>query len=272
MDKEKIKTQRQKLGMMRQMLKHAEQMPGWEDKADVIREEIKEQLVLSNAEQGITREQQGAIYLQQVQWKDKEKKDFKKAMIYHQQKTDYNTREYQKIKLEIRSLYAELEEVGWNQVVSDDEWEEGDSVSSDDAAAYMAANANVVRRADRARETPEERRARRARNRQGPPAVVNLLSDDDMDVEPARQPQAAQAPAGPPQAAAGAGQARQPQAAPAPAAPPQDAAGRQQAQQQGPPQGAAAQAPIAPGSVAAAQAHAAQAAQALAAEWQVRFE
>eukprot|EP00972_Heterocapsa_arctica_P028897 4250663-Heterocapsa_arctica.AAC.1 len=71
----------------------------------------------------------------------------------------------------------------------------------------MAANANVVRRADRARETPEERRARRARNRQGPVALVNLLSDDDMDVDPARAANVA-----------GAAQRGQQQTAPAPAA------------------------------------------------------
>ena len=156
-------------------------------------------------------------------------------------------------------------------MVSEDDVEDGNSVSSDDAAAYVAANASVARRADRARETPEEKRARRARNRQGPPAVVNLLSDDDMDVDPARAPNVAQAPAGPPNAAAGVAQAGQQQAAPAPAAPPQGAPGLLQAQQQGQPQGAAAQAPIAPGSVEAAQAQATQAAQALAAERAVRF-
>eukprot|EP00972_Heterocapsa_arctica_P079507 11716573-Heterocapsa_arctica.AAC.1 len=63
-------------------------------------------MVLSNAEQGITREQQGAILLQQVQWKDKEKTYFKKAMLYHQHKTEYNTREYQKKRLDIRNLYT----------------------------------------------------------------------------------------------------------------------------------------------------------------------
>ena len=148
---------------MRQMLKNAEMMPGWEDKADVIREEIKEQLILSNVECGVSKEQQAAIYLQQLQWKDKEKKQHKDAMIYHQKKADYNTKEYQKRKMEIRTLYSDLETLGWNQVVSEDDVEEG-SVSSGDAAAYMAANANVVRRADRARETAEERRDRRARN------------------------------------------------------------------------------------------------------------
>eukprot|EP00972_Heterocapsa_arctica_P083686 12332854-Heterocapsa_arctica.AAC.1 len=61
-------------------------------KTEVIRVEIKEQMILSNAEQGISREQQGSILLQQVQWKDKEKREFKKAMLYHQQKADYNTR------------------------------------------------------------------------------------------------------------------------------------------------------------------------------------
>eukprot|EP00972_Heterocapsa_arctica_P066157 9760321-Heterocapsa_arctica.AAC.1 len=91
-------------------------MTGWETKADVIREEIREQLVLSNVECRITKEQQGAIYLQQVQWADRQNKDFKKAINYHQQKTDDNAREYQKKKQEIRSLYAELETLGWNQV------------------------------------------------------------------------------------------------------------------------------------------------------------
>eukprot|EP00972_Heterocapsa_arctica_P045940 6778954-Heterocapsa_arctica.AAC.1 len=60
---------------MRQMLKNAEAMPGWEEKANEIRAEIKDLMVLSNAEQGISREQQGgSIILQQVQWKDKEKR------------------------------------------------------------------------------------------------------------------------------------------------------------------------------------------------------
>eukprot|EP00972_Heterocapsa_arctica_P024662 3637826-Heterocapsa_arctica.AAC.1 len=88
------------------MLKNAEAMPGWEDKTEEMRVEIKEQMILSNVEQGISREQQGPILLQQVQWKDKEKKDFKQAMLYHQQNTDYNTREYHKKRMEIRNLYT----------------------------------------------------------------------------------------------------------------------------------------------------------------------
>eukprot|EP00972_Heterocapsa_arctica_P060478 8921262-Heterocapsa_arctica.AAC.1 len=63
-------------------------------------------------------------------------------MPYHQQKTEYNTREYQKRKLEIRNLYAELEEVGWNQVLSDEDGEDQESVSSGEAEIYMAAMAN----------------------------------------------------------------------------------------------------------------------------------
>jgi hypothetical protein len=135
-------------------------------------------------------------------------------------------------KLEIRTIYTELEEIGWNQVVSDD-GEDGDSVSSDDAEAYMAANANAARRADRARETPEEKRARRARNMQGPPAVVDLVSDDDdMGVQraqgPARQPQAAAA--GPQAARPAQAEAAGAQAAAA-ARPAQAAAGGVQADQ-----------------------------------------
>jgi hypothetical protein len=158
-------------------------MPGWEDKAEELRVEIKEQMRSSSVEQGISREQQGAILLQQVQWKDKEKKDFKQAMLYHQQKADYNTREYQKKRLEIRNLYTELEDIGWNQVVSDEDLEDGESVNSDEAPDYMAAIANAERRADRARENPEDRRIRHNRNRARPVDVVNLLSDEDMAVD-----------------------------------------------------------------------------------------
>eukprot|EP00972_Heterocapsa_arctica_P031722 4672699-Heterocapsa_arctica.AAC.1 len=64
-DKEKVSEQRAKLGLMRQMLKNAERIPGWEDKAADLRTEIKEQMKLSNIEQQIPREAQGAIMLQQ---------------------------------------------------------------------------------------------------------------------------------------------------------------------------------------------------------------
>jgi hypothetical protein len=176
--KDQEKSQRQKLGMMRQMLKNAEMIPGWEDKAEVIREEIKEQLALSNLECGVSKEQQAAIFLQQLQWKEKEKKKFKEAMIYHQNKAETNTKEYQKRKMDIKTLYAELEILGWNQVISDDDGE--GSVDSRDAAAYMAANASMVRRADRARETAEETRERRARFRRGPVPVVEISDDEEM--------------------------------------------------------------------------------------------
>jgi hypothetical protein len=249
---EKPSTQRQKLGMLRQMLKSAEKMPGWEDKATVIREEIKEQLVLSNVEQGITREQQGAIYLQQLQWYAREKKEFKKAMIYHQQKTDYNAKEYQKRRLEIRNLYAELEEIGWNQVLSEEEVDDDGSVDSDEAAAYMSANVNASRRADRARETPIQRSARLNLRQRGLPAVVDLTEDDGdltMGVEPGATPQAAQA-----------------------AAPPQ-AAGLFQAQQAQQQPGPILEGPALPeaGSVEAARMHAVQQAQELAAARSVQF-
>jgi hypothetical protein len=232
-DGDRVTTQRQRLGLMRQMLKNAETL-GHDDKAEVLREEIKEQLYLSNEECGITREEQSVICLQQVKWKNKEKKDFKKAMIYHQQKTDLNAREYQKRRIEIKALYAELEDLGWNQIISEDDHE--DYQSSDDGEAYMRANANILRRVDRERETPEERRARRARNIHGQPAVVDISDEDNMDVD-GRAEQAAQARAAAPQAAAP--QAAAPQAAP--------------------------QTPIEPGSVEAARAYAMRVAQELAA-------
>eukprot|EP00972_Heterocapsa_arctica_P048289 7121371-Heterocapsa_arctica.AAC.1 len=62
------------------MLKAAEAIPGWEDKVEELRVEIKEQLKLSNQEQQITREAKGTALLQQVSWKTKEKAVFKSAM------------------------------------------------------------------------------------------------------------------------------------------------------------------------------------------------
>jgi hypothetical protein len=205
---EKPSSERQKLGKLRQMLKTAETMDGWEDKVLEIREEIKEQLILSNAEQGVTREQQGAIYLQQLQWHTKEKKGFRKAMLYHQDKTEYNAKEYQKQRLEIRNLYAELEEIGWNQVLSEDELEGEGSVDSDEASAYMAAN-NPSRRTTHARETPIQRSTRLNLRQGRMPAVVDLTGDDGgidgdlaMGVEPITGPPAPQET--PPQTAGGA--------------------------------------------------------------------
>eukprot|EP00972_Heterocapsa_arctica_P110088 16210181-Heterocapsa_arctica.AAC.1 len=66
---------------------------------------------------------------------------------------------------DIRIAYAELEEIGWNQVVSDQEEGDGEPVNSEDAPGYMAAIANPERRNMRARETPEDRRIRHNRNR-----------------------------------------------------------------------------------------------------------
>eukprot|EP00972_Heterocapsa_arctica_P067493 9961614-Heterocapsa_arctica.AAC.1 len=48
-------------------------------------------------------------------------------MLYHQQKTDYNTREYQKKRLDIRNIYTELEEIGWNRWCQTKIWKMGES-------------------------------------------------------------------------------------------------------------------------------------------------
>ena len=95
---------------------------------------------------------------------------------------------------------------------------------------------------NRERETTEERKARRARNRQELPSVINLLSDDDMG----------QPPMGPAQGQATPGNPEQQPGIP----------GLFQTQEQA--QGAA-QGNIVPGSVEAAQQQAVMAAQALAA-------
>eukprot|EP00972_Heterocapsa_arctica_P009235 1362543-Heterocapsa_arctica.AAC.1 len=58
---------------------------------------------LSNQEQNVTREAQGTILLQQVQWNIKEKAEYNKAMLYHRQKTDLNAKGYQKMREDIRN-------------------------------------------------------------------------------------------------------------------------------------------------------------------------
>eukprot|EP00972_Heterocapsa_arctica_P038965 5739860-Heterocapsa_arctica.AAC.1 len=42
-------------------------------------------------------------------------------MLYHQARTDFNAKGYQKMRDEIRMAYEELEEIGWTQVISDQE-------------------------------------------------------------------------------------------------------------------------------------------------------
>eukprot|EP00972_Heterocapsa_arctica_P049087 7227275-Heterocapsa_arctica.AAC.1 len=106
--------------------------------------------------------------LQQVQWKMVEKVEFKKSMIYHQQKSALNATQYQKRKEDIIILYQELEDIWWNQVVSDEEFGEGESANSEEAPDYMAAIANAERRVERASENPEDKRARHNRNRARP--------------------------------------------------------------------------------------------------------
>eukprot|EP00972_Heterocapsa_arctica_P036370 5353508-Heterocapsa_arctica.AAC.1 len=64
---------------MRIAVKAFENIPGWEDKVEELKAEIKEQQKLSNQEQMITREAQGQTLLQQVSWKTKEKAEYKKA-------------------------------------------------------------------------------------------------------------------------------------------------------------------------------------------------
>eukprot|EP00972_Heterocapsa_arctica_P091042 13432902-Heterocapsa_arctica.AAC.1 len=106
---------------MRIAAKAFENLEGYEDQLASLRIEIKEQLNKSNKEGQITRENQGTALLQQVTHKTKEKKVYKKGMLYHQERTDFMVKNYQKMKQEIRAAYAELEEIGWTQVISDQE-------------------------------------------------------------------------------------------------------------------------------------------------------
>eukprot|EP00972_Heterocapsa_arctica_P048989 7215819-Heterocapsa_arctica.AAC.1 len=69
---------------------------------------------------------------------------------------------YQKMREEIRAAYVELEEIGWTQVLSDQE-EGPDSENSEEAPGFIEAIANAERGHQRTRETSAERRQRRAR-------------------------------------------------------------------------------------------------------------
>eukprot|EP00972_Heterocapsa_arctica_P086865 12805867-Heterocapsa_arctica.AAC.1 len=73
-------------------------------------------------------------------------------MLYHQQKTDFNAKGYQNMREDIRNAYAELEDIGWNQVVSDEDVGGGESANSEEAPRYMAALANAERRNMRERD------------------------------------------------------------------------------------------------------------------------
>eukprot|EP00972_Heterocapsa_arctica_P087896 12961797-Heterocapsa_arctica.AAC.1 len=81
------------------------------------------------------------------------------------------------MKEEIRTTYMELEELGWTQVLSDQE-SNMDSENSEEAPGFIQAIAEAERRQVRARETSAERRQRRSRRGQ-PVAQVDLLSDDE---------------------------------------------------------------------------------------------
>eukprot|EP00972_Heterocapsa_arctica_P026107 3845742-Heterocapsa_arctica.AAC.1 len=83
-------------------------------------------------------------------------------MLYHQERTGFMVRNYQKMKEEIRAAYAELEEIGWTQMISDQK-EGPDSEKLEEAPGFIEAIANAETRHQRARETSAERRQRRAR-------------------------------------------------------------------------------------------------------------
>eukprot|EP00972_Heterocapsa_arctica_P017456 2578999-Heterocapsa_arctica.AAC.1 len=66
---------------------------------------------------------------------------------------------------DLRLAYEELEEIGWTQVISDAKEDGEESANSEEVPGFMPAIAAGERRQMRARETSEERRQRRARNR-----------------------------------------------------------------------------------------------------------
>ena len=81
-----------------------------------------------------------------------------------------------------------MEEIGWNQLVSDEEAGYGGAENSDDAPDPLVAIANAERRNRLARESSEDRRQRHNYNRSRQRDVVNLLSDeDDIDMSAAAE-------------------------------------------------------------------------------------
>eukprot|EP00972_Heterocapsa_arctica_P035491 5223117-Heterocapsa_arctica.AAC.1 len=82
-----------------------ENLEGFEDQLANLKIEIKEQRKHSNQEGHISRENQGTSLLQSVSYKIKQKKIYKKNIMYHQEKADYYVRNLQKMKEEIRTAY-----------------------------------------------------------------------------------------------------------------------------------------------------------------------
>jgi hypothetical protein len=178
--------ERRKLGRMRQALKNAEAIDGWEDKIEDMKADIKEQLVLSNQEQGINKEEQAQILLKELQRKSKQLQKYKEAMDYHQSKGEENAKNHQTMDEDIEALYEELGVLGWNQVETetDGESEELDS----DRPGYWEQR-QVAQRQKRAKESQAQVRARHVRNQRANrgDAEHYAISDEEMDPEATRR-------------------------------------------------------------------------------------
>eukprot|EP00972_Heterocapsa_arctica_P001965 282493-Heterocapsa_arctica.AAC.1 len=79
-------------------------------------------------------------------------------MLYHQEKTYFNTKGYHNMRESIRMAYEELEEIGWTQVISDQEEEGEESANSEEAPGFIAAITNLEDNRERGRHPKREDR------------------------------------------------------------------------------------------------------------------
>eukprot|EP00972_Heterocapsa_arctica_P086810 12796612-Heterocapsa_arctica.AAC.1 len=174
---------RKKLGKMRQALRNVAGIEGWEDRVEEIKAEIKDQLKLSNQEQGISKEEQGQILLKYLSRKTKQMEKFREAMEYYQETGDHNAKSYHSMREEIEETYEELEALGWNQIMTEEESEEEALVSDD--PVYLAQQA-VAKRKERARESAAETKARHNKNKGRQNTEWLTISDEEMvEADPA---------------------------------------------------------------------------------------
>jgi hypothetical protein len=172
--------EKEKLKKMRQALKIAEGIEGWEDKIEELKAEVKEQLILSNQEQGIERAEQAQILLTELKSKKAKLDKYKEDMDFHHKEGEKNARNHQTMDEDIGNLYEELEALGWNPPDTESEEEEEPDI---DSLEYWEQPVKTQKKTG-SKETTSQSRARHAKNRA---ALQYDISDEEQNPEEKRK-------------------------------------------------------------------------------------
>jgi hypothetical protein len=165
--------EREKLKKMKQALKIAEGIDGWEDKVESLKADIKEQQNLSNQEQGIDRAEQTAILLTELKGKKTKCEQYKDAMDFHHKEAENNALNHQTMDVDIGNLYEELADLGWDPSDTESEAEEDPEI---DSLEYWEQTPKTQTKTG-SKETSSQARARHAKNRV---AVQYDISDEEQ--------------------------------------------------------------------------------------------